>query len=49
MTSYSLSQSQQYAFDYILSNLATENVILVEGAAGTGKTTLTKTITQHFI
>jgi archaellum biogenesis ATPase FlaH len=47
--SYSLSQSQQYAFDYILSNLSKEHVILVEGAAGTGKTTLTKTITQHFI
>lgn len=43
-----LSESQKYAFDYIVENLPTKKVILLEGSAGTGKTTLTKYICNYY-
>lgn len=43
-----LSDSQQHAYQYIITNLPKEGVILLEGSAGTGKTTLTKTICNHY-
>ena len=41
---YQLTSNQQEAFDYITANLIKERVILLEGSAGTGKSTLTKYI-----
>jgi tRNA A37 threonylcarbamoyladenosine biosynthesis protein TsaE len=43
-----LSSSQQHAYQYIITNLPKEHVILLEGSAGTGKTTLTKTICNYY-
>jgi len=43
-----LSTSQYEAFTYITTNLQREKVILLEGSAGTGKTTLTKNICMHY-
>ena len=48
MTTFKLSNSQQEAFKYIVSNLNEEKIILLEGSAGTGKTTLTKNICNHY-
>lgn len=46
--SITLTESQQKAF-YIISNFfKTDNVILLTGSAGTGKTTLTRYISDHF-
>jgi len=43
-----LSQSQQEAYDYIIKNLSKDKIILLEGGAGTGKTTLTKYIADYY-
>ncbi len=43
-----LSDNQQEAFNYIVSNLSSERVILLEGSAGTGKSTLTKSICNYY-
>lgn len=43
-----LTDSQQEAYQYIITNLPKERVILLEGSAGTGKTTLTKTICNYY-
>jgi hypothetical protein len=43
-----LSSGQQEAYQYIITNLPKEHVILLEGSAGTGKTTLTKTICNYY-
>lgn len=43
-----LNESQQNAYNYIIENLPKEHVILLEGSAGTGKTTLTKAITNYY-
>lgn len=43
-----LSESQKSAFDYIIENLPIKKVILLEGSAGTGKTTLTKYICNYY-
>lgn len=43
-----LNESQQNAYDYIIKNLPKKHVILLEGSAGTGKTTLTKAITNYY-
>jgi energy-coupling factor transporter ATP-binding protein EcfA2 len=39
-----LTEGQQEAYDYIIEYLPKENVILLEGQAGTGKTTLTRSL-----
>ena len=43
-----LTDSQEQAYQYIITNLPKERVILLEGSAGTGKTTLTKTICNYY-
>ena len=43
-----LSESQEQAYQYIITNLPRENIILLEGSAGTGKTTLTKAICRYY-
>ena len=43
-----LSENQQEVFQYIIINLNKEKVILLEGSAGTGKTTLTKNICNYY-
>lgn len=43
-----LSESQKEAFAYITTNLPSLKVILLEGSAGTGKTTLTKHICNYY-
>lgn len=43
-----LSDSQTHAYQYIINNLSKERIILLEGSAGTGKTTLTKTICDFY-
>ena len=43
-----LSDSQQEVFSYITTNLPIRKVILLEGSAGTGKTTLTKYICNYY-
>jgi ATP-dependent exoDNAse (exonuclease V) alpha subunit len=45
---YQLTSNQQEAFDYITANLIKERVILLEGSAVTGKTTLTKSICNYY-
>ena len=44
-----LTECQKTAFDYIINNLKTKKVILLEGSAGTGKTTLTKNICNFYL
>jgi energy-coupling factor transporter ATP-binding protein EcfA2 len=48
MNSIELTKSQQNAFDYIIGNLPKDKVILLQGSAGTGKTTLTKYICNYY-
>jgi len=48
MNHLTLSESQQEAFKYITNNLPKHKVILLEGSAGTGKTTLTKNICNYY-
>ena len=43
-----LTDSQFNAKKYIIDNLSKERIILLEGAAGTGKTTLTKSLAEHY-
>ena len=43
-----LSDCQEQAYQYIIENLPKERVILLEGSAGTGKTTLTKKICNYY-
>ena len=43
-----LTDSQEEACQYIIANLPKERVILLEGSAGSGKTTLTKTICNYY-
>ena len=43
-----LTESQEKTFQYIINNLPKEKVILLEGSAGTGKTTLTKNICNYY-
>lgn len=43
-----LLPSQQHALEEIINNLSTAKIILLEGPAGTGKTTLTKCIINYF-
>jgi len=43
-----LSESQQNAFNIIVEKLPEEKIILLEGSAGTGKTTLTKYIADYY-
>ncbi len=43
-----LSHNQQEAFNYITMNLPIEKVILLQGSAGTGKSTLTKNICNYY-
>jgi hypothetical protein len=43
-----LNESQNEAYQYIINNLSKERVILLEGSAGTGKTTLTKSICNYY-
>lgn len=43
-----LSKSQLDAFNFIIENLPKMKVILLEGSAGTGKTTLTKYVCNYY-
>lgn len=43
-----LNESQSKAFNYIIHHLQEKKVILMEGSAGTGKTTLTKSICNYY-
>jgi ATP-dependent exoDNAse (exonuclease V) alpha subunit len=43
-----LNDNQTQAFQYIINHLPKEKVILLEGSAGTGKTTLTKNICNYY-
>jgi energy-coupling factor transporter ATP-binding protein EcfA2 len=47
MTDITLTPSQTAAFNEIVTLLKTHNAVLLQGSAGTGKTTLTKYITEH--
>lgn len=46
--SMQLTESQTHAFETIVRELPTQKVILLEGSAGTGKTTLTKYICNFY-
>jgi hypothetical protein len=48
MEEITLSKNQQEVFEYIVNHLIQEKVILMEGSAGTGKTTLTRSICNYF-
>ena len=43
-----LNDNQNEAYEYIINKLPTEKIILLEGSAGTGKTTLTKSICNYY-
>ena len=43
-----LSNNQQQAFEFITTNLSGEQPVLLHGSAGTGKTTLTKYLCDHY-
>lgn len=43
-----LTEHQQQAFDAIITHLRTDRIVLLQGSAGTGKTTLTKYIADYF-
>lgn len=43
-----LSDCQEQAYQYIIDNLSKEQLILLEGSAGTGKTTLTKKFCNYY-
>jgi len=45
---FKFTNSQQLAYNDIITNLTTSKVILLQGSAGTGKSTLTKLIINHF-
>lgn len=47
MSEITLTASQKAAFDEIVALLNTRSIVLLQGSAGTGKTTLTKYITEH--
>lgn len=45
---FELSESQQLAFNFIIENLSEKKIILLEGSAGSGKSTLTKYICNYY-
>jgi glycosyltransferase involved in cell wall biosynthesis len=48
MEEITLTKNQQEVFEYIVNHLIQEKVMLMEGSAGTGKTTLTRSICNYF-
>lgn len=48
MSQIYLLPGQKNAFENIINNISKKNIILLEGSAGTGKTTLTKYIVNYF-
>lgn len=44
-----LSDSQRLAYEFLLAQLAINPVVLLEGAAGTGKTRLASNFIEHFV
>ena len=43
-----VNDSQNEGYEYIINNLSKERVILLEGSAGTGKTTLPKSMWNYY-
>lgn len=43
-----LTEDQQYAFDFITKQFVSDNILLLNGVSGGGKSTLTKYIVNHY-